>query len=245
MKNYADVCHCLWAYNPFKDWWAKDPVNEEEEEEEHQSASVDSSDSSNDESQQTSSSENQRGGYAKETRKRGCASTKPAPASSQKSASIEEYSIQELESADPPPSKRRCGSTERISCNHELSSPGFNDLQDSAVSHSSAGGDDAITLMALHWSAIPDAAVVVIATENGGSLALDLAENEQHLAAAGDEAESTHPAHPILSVYQPSPSQVPLISKEVETIQGDEQDIPDSIPWTEVWNSKEYVNSHL
>jgi hypothetical protein len=72
--------------------------------------------------------------------------------------------------------------------------------------------------MALHGSAIPDAAVVVIATENGGSLALDLAENEQHLAA-GDEAESIHPAHSILSVYQPSPSQVPLISKEVALIE--------------------------
>lgn len=131
-----------------------------------------------------------------------------------------------------------------ISCNLEVSSPDFNDLQDSAVSHSSAGGDDAITLMVLHGSATPDAAVV-IAAENGGPLALDLAENEQHLLAAGDEAESTHPAPSILSVYQPSPSQVPLVSKEVETILGDEQDIPNSIPWTEVWNSKEYVNSRL
>jgi hypothetical protein len=143
-----------------------------------------------------------------------------------------------------------------ISCNLEVSSPGFNDLQDVGVdesdddsfdslpgSHSSAGGDDAITLMVLHGSATPDAAVM-IATENGGPLALDSAENEQHLAA-GDEAESTHRAHSILSVYQPSPSQVPLISKEVETILRDEQDIPVSIPWTEVWNSKEYVNSLL
>jgi hypothetical protein len=97
--------------------------------------------------------------------------------------------------------------------------------------------------MVLHGSATPNAAVM-IATENGGPLALDSAENEQHLAA-GDEAESTHRAHSILSVYQPSPSQVPLISKEVETILRDEQDIPVSIPWTEVWNSKEYVNSLL
>ncbi len=112
MKNYADVCHNLYAHNPFKDWWAKDPVSEEEEEEEEeedQSCQDDSSESSNDEShQQTSSSDNQCGGYAKETWKRGCASTKPAPASS--SASVEENSHQELEYADPPPSKRRCAS---------------------------------------------------------------------------------------------------------------------------------------